>query len=106
MNNRVYGRLASRYFINATTCIEEEDTNTLHDLYKVNTSTKIQGTNLRIVNHDVKPLETAKKIPELAIQYSAANKRRIRTIDSAQVNVAIAAFITAHGRVQLYNAIN
>ena len=114
MNNSTYGRLASNVILNTSTVITDEDEVTLMEVFKVHRITKVQGKNISIANHNVVP--TAQKpnnskdfqvgsinIKNLMVT-AKAMKKAASQLNNNDINMAIAAFVTARGRIQLHEA--
>jgi len=97
--NSLYGKFASKYFLSTTEIIKSDNLSTLNELFKVNSITKIDS-NYIIVNHDVKPILDRSAHKDLKTKaYINASK----ALAAKDLNVAVAAAITAYGRVQLFD---
>ena len=95
--NSLYGKFASKYFLSTTEIIKRDNLNTVNELFKVNSITKIDS-NFMIVNHDIKPIVT--RIAHKDLKEKAYNNAA-KALADKDLNVAVAAAITAYGRVQL-----
>jgi hypothetical protein len=106
MNNSTYGRLASNFILNTSTVILDTDETTLIELFKVHRITKVQGTNKSIANHNVIPDKLPKKDISMKnmLAYNQACKKAASQLNNNDINIAVAAFVTARGRIQLHEA--
>jgi len=98
LTNSLYGKFASKYFITSTQVIKSDDLNMINELYKVNSLTKVDS-NYIIVNHDVKPLLNT-KVDKDTVNNAFLKCRK--ALADKDLNIPIAATVTALGRIQLY----
>ena len=101
--NSLYGKFASKYFLNTTEIITNQELDIAHDLFKVNSVTHVDD-NYSIVNRRVKPTTKDHR----NIRKDLVNehfKRANKAISDKDLNMAVAAAITSYGRLDLYNLI-
>jgi DNA polymerase elongation subunit (family B) len=98
LTNSLYGKLASKYFTRATVVIKNDDFATINEMYKLNAVTQLDTKHI-ILNYNVKP------IPNNTVDKDLMKKAFLRAneaISDKDLNIAVAATVTAQGRVQLY----
>lgn len=100
LTNSLYGKFASKYFLTTTEFVKSDDVSVVNSLYKINSITKVDSDYI-IVNHDVKPLLNS-TIEDKDI-LNGAYDRASKALADKDLNIAIAATVTAYGRVQLYS---
>ena len=98
LTNSLYGKMASKYFTRATVIIKNDDFSTINDIYKLNAITKVDEGHM-ILNYNVKPIANDKIDKDLM---KKAFLRRTEALSDKDLNIAVAATVTAQGRVQLY----
>ena len=90
--------MASKYFTRATVIIKNDDFSIINDIYKLNAITKVDEGHM-ILNYNVKPITNDKVDKDLM---KKAFLRRTEALSDKDLNIAVAATVTAQGRVQLY----
>ena len=98
LTNSLYGKLASKYFTRATVIINNDDFQTINEIYKLNAITKVDENHI-ILNYNVKPIINNITDKDLM---KKAFLRANEAISNKDLNIAVAATVTAQGRVQLY----
>jgi hypothetical protein len=101
--NSLYGKFASKYFLNTTEVVTNEELRIAHELFKVNSVTHVDD-NYSIINRGIKPLTKE----YLNVRKDLVNdhfKRANSAISDKDLNMALAAAITSYGRLELYNLI-
>lgn len=98
--NSLYGKFASHYFVNASQVVfDNESLEVLEELYKINSIIDLD-VDMKVVNHCIQPKANAKVQKDiLRYSYEKSNK----ALFDKNINMAIAATITSHGRILLYN---
>lgn len=98
LTNSLYGKLASKYFTSATAVIKNDDFKTINDIYKLNAITKLDEGHM-MINYNVKPIPNADVDKDLM---QKAFIRSTKALTDKDLNIAVAATVTAQGRIQLY----
>jgi DNA polymerase elongation subunit (family B) len=102
LTNSLYGKFASKYFMSTTEIVTDNNFAEMINMYKFNSVTQINDV-LKLVNYDITPDPTIIKdsrVPKDVL--NQAFRKANATIIDADLNIAIAAAVTAYGRVTLY----
>ena len=98
--NSLYGKFASHYFVNASQVVWDSETLAVYEsLYKINSIMDVD-TDIKVINHNIMPKDNA-KVDQDTLRF--AYKKSQKAISDKNTNMAIAATITAHARIVLYN---
>jgi len=101
--NSLYGKLASKYFLQTTEILDDQNLEIALDMFKVHRVTNLDE-NASINSHDIKPLNKPRlKINKDLIQEHF--KRASNSLNDKDLNIAVASAITSYGRLDLYNLI-
>lgn len=97
--NTLYGKFARRYYQSSTSIVTEDQLQEIEQLYEVQSITHLDN-GMIMVNYNNKPIANS-PLPKDVVDRAFKNYN-ISTIDK-NTNMAIAATITSHGRIILYN---
>lgn len=98
--NSLYGKFASNYFVNTSKVVFDAETlSVLEKLYKINSIIDID-VDIKVVNYNVSPNSDAKVDKDTLRHAFKASQKQL--LDKS-TNIPLAAAITAHARIVLYN---
>lgn len=98
--NSLYGKFASTYFVNRSqVVIDAESLSIMEKLYKINRIMEVDG-EMKVVNYNVNP-DAGAKVDKDTLRH--AFKSCTKALNNKSINIPIAAAITAHARIVLYN---
>jgi DNA polymerase elongation subunit (family B) len=101
MLNSLYGKFGAKYHNNSTAIVDAEGLKNLETLYTINSITEIDA-GISIVRYDNKPLHIAANHTSREM-FDNASKLCLIAREGKMTNMAVAAAITSHARVLLYN---